>query len=79
MSDDDSDDSSRLELSFEYLVAKNSLRWITLYTSQVIHSVVEHCIVFGSYSFCIGCAVGWNSCGSAGELMAFTWMAWQVI
>ena len=33
--DDDSTEPSRLELSFEYLVAKNSLRWITLYTSQV--------------------------------------------
>jgi len=33
--DDDRTDSSHLELSFEYLVAKNSLRWITLYTSQV--------------------------------------------
>ena len=33
--DDDGTDTSHLELSFEYLVAKNSLRWITLYTSQV--------------------------------------------
>ena len=34
-SGDESSEPSRLELSFEYLVAKNSLRWITLYTSQV--------------------------------------------
>ena len=26
----------RLELSFEYLVAKNTLKWVTLYSSQVI-------------------------------------------
>lgn len=32
----ESSEPCRLELSFEYLVAKNSLRWITLYTSQAI-------------------------------------------